>query len=89
MNFVVAFFCTFILCWITVPTFLFFLGAINFYTTVMEGRCKVYILFGRVVGVITEPGLHLLWLYHPDRHINPVGRSGRRQHGSRDRRRGN
>ena len=38
------------------------LGAINFYTTVTEGRCKVYILFGRVVGVITEPGLHLLWL---------------------------
>ena len=62
MNFVVAFFCTFILCWITIPALLFILGAINFYTTVMEGRCKVYILFGRVVGVITEPGLHLLWL---------------------------
>jgi regulator of protease activity HflC (stomatin/prohibitin superfamily) len=62
MNFVVAFFCTFILCWITVPALLLILGLINFYTTVMEGRCKVYILFGRVVGVITEPGLHLLWL---------------------------
>ena len=62
MNFLVAFICTFILCWITIPTLLVVLGAINFYTTVMEGRCKVYILFGRVIGVITEPGLHLLWL---------------------------
>ena len=62
MNFLVAFICTFVLCWITIPTLLVVLGAINFYTTVMEGRCKVYILFGRVLGVITEPGLHLLWL---------------------------
>lgn len=62
MNFLVAFIFTFILCWITVPAVLVVLGAINFYTTVMEGRCKVYILFGRVIGVITEPGLHLLWL---------------------------
>jgi regulator of protease activity HflC (stomatin/prohibitin superfamily) len=62
MNFMIAFFCTFILCWITIPALLVILGAINFYTIVMEGRCKVYILFGRVVGVITEPGLHFLWL---------------------------
>ena len=62
MNFVVAFFCTFILCWITIPALLVVLGSINFYVIVMEGRCKVYILFGRVVGVISEPGLHLLWL---------------------------
>lgn len=62
MNFVTAFICTFILCWITIPALLVLLGLINFYTTVMEGRCKVYILFGRVIGVITEPGLHLLWL---------------------------
>src|SRR5215469_15104057 len=62
MNFLVAFIFTFILCWITIPAVLVVLGAINFYTTVMEGRCKVYILFGRVIGVIAEPGLHLLWL---------------------------
>jgi regulator of protease activity HflC (stomatin/prohibitin superfamily) len=41
---------------------LIFFKAINFYTTVMEGRAKVYILFGRVLGVVAEPGLHLLWL---------------------------
>src|ERR1700757_3053097 len=62
MNFLVAFIFTFILCWMTIPVVLVVLGAINFYTAVMEGRCKVYILFGRVIGVITEPGLHLLWL---------------------------
>jgi regulator of protease activity HflC (stomatin/prohibitin superfamily) len=62
MNFMIAFFCTFILCWITIPALLVILGAINFYTIVMEGRCKVYILFGRVVGVIAEPGLDFLWI---------------------------
>ena len=62
MNFIFAFVVTFVVCWITIPILLVFLGGINFYTTVMEGRAKVYILFGRVLGVVTEPGLHLLWL---------------------------
>jgi regulator of protease activity HflC (stomatin/prohibitin superfamily) len=62
MNFLIAFICTFILCWISVPLFLIALSAINFYTVIMEGRCKVYMLFGRVLGVIPEPGLHFLWL---------------------------
>ncbi len=62
MNFLYAMIGTFAVCWIAVPLLLVFLGAINFYTTVMEGSAKVYILFGRVLGVISEPGLHLLWL---------------------------
>jgi regulator of protease activity HflC (stomatin/prohibitin superfamily) len=62
MNFIYAFFTTFVLCWITIPILLVFLRGINFFTTVMEGRAKVYMLFGRVLGVIAEPGLHLLWL---------------------------
>ena len=62
MNFLFAFGVTFILCWVSVPILLVFLGAINFYTTVMEGRAKVYVLFGRVLGVVSEPGLHFLWL---------------------------
>ena len=62
MNFLFAFVSTFIVCWIAVPILLVFLAAINFYTTVMEGRAKVYVLFGRVLGVVSEPGLHLLWL---------------------------
>lgn len=63
MNFIVAFVFTFVFCWISVPLFLLALSAFNFYTVVMEGRCKVYMLFGRVLGVIPEPGLHLLWLH--------------------------
>jgi regulator of protease activity HflC (stomatin/prohibitin superfamily) len=62
MNFLFAFIGTFIACWIAGPILLVLLGAINFYTTVMEGRAKLYILFGRVLGVVSEPGLHLLWL---------------------------
>ena len=32
-----------------------------FYTTVEESTCQVYVLFGKVVETITEPGLHFLW----------------------------
>ena len=32
----------------------------GFYTIVEERQCKVYMLFGKVVAVIDEPGLHLL-----------------------------
>ncbi len=62
MNFLFTFVGTFIFCWVAIPILLVFLGAINFYTTVTEGRAKVYVLFGRVLGVVFEPGLHLLWL---------------------------
>jgi regulator of protease activity HflC (stomatin/prohibitin superfamily) len=62
MNFLFALVGTFVLCWITIPILLAFLAAISFYTTVMEGRAKVYVLFGRVLGVVSEPGLHFLWL---------------------------
>jgi regulator of protease activity HflC (stomatin/prohibitin superfamily) len=62
MTFLYAFTGTFIVCWIALPVLLVLLGALNFYTTVMEGRAKVYILFGRVLGVVSEPGLHFLWL---------------------------
>jgi regulator of protease activity HflC (stomatin/prohibitin superfamily) len=61
MNLLFAFVGTFVLCWVAIPILLVFLGAINFYTTVMEGRAKVYVLFGRVLGVVSEPGLHFLW----------------------------
>jgi regulator of protease activity HflC (stomatin/prohibitin superfamily) len=30
------------------------------YTTVQERQCKVYVLFGKVLGVLDEPGLHIL-----------------------------
>ncbi|HLJ46951.1 MAG TPA: SPFH domain-containing protein [Bryobacteraceae bacterium] len=30
------------------------------YTTVQERTCRVYVLFGKVVGILTEPGFHFL-----------------------------
>jgi regulator of protease activity HflC (stomatin/prohibitin superfamily) len=34
----------------------------GFYAVVEEGTSHVYVLFGKVVNVLTEPGLHLLWI---------------------------
>jgi regulator of protease activity HflC (stomatin/prohibitin superfamily) len=34
----------------------------GFYDIVEEGKSHVYVLFGRVMGVLTEPGLYFLWL---------------------------
>ena len=62
MNFATASVIAFVLSWVTIPILLVFLSSINFYTTVMEGRAKVYLLFGRVLGIVAEPGLHFLWL---------------------------
>ena len=35
---------------------------LGLYTIVQERQCRVYVLFGKVVLVLDEPGLHLLWL---------------------------
>jgi regulator of protease activity HflC (stomatin/prohibitin superfamily) len=34
--------------------------AIGLFTTVRERQCKVYVLFGKVIGQLDEPGLHFL-----------------------------
>ena len=34
----------------------------GFFTTIREREAKVYVLFGDIVGVVSEPGLHFLWL---------------------------
>src|SRR5271154_7519828 len=60
MGFIIAFFATLVGCTILVPTFLAFTRLFGFYTVVTEGSCKVYMLFGKVVGVLNEPGLHFL-----------------------------
>lgn len=46
--------------WFVMPISLWFLRHLGFYTTVDEGTCQVYILFGRVVGILREPGLVFL-----------------------------
>ena len=43
-----------------VPLLLAVLQMFGLYTVVEEGRCHVYVLFGRVVATIREPGLHIL-----------------------------
>ncbi len=42
------------------PILLGLMRLFGFYTTVQERTCKVYVLFGQVIGILTEPGLHFL-----------------------------
>ncbi|MGE5646925.1 MAG: SPFH domain-containing protein [Acidobacteriota bacterium] len=42
------------------PVLLGLMRACGIYATVEERRCRVYVLFGRVIGVLDEPGLHIL-----------------------------
>ncbi len=51
---------SFIAMWIIVPIMFFFLRLIGLYTIVQEGTCQVFVLFGKVIGILNEPGLH--WL---------------------------
>jgi regulator of protease activity HflC (stomatin/prohibitin superfamily) len=59
-DFLIGFVGTFIFCLIALPTFLGLLRLFGLYAIVQESTCHVYILFGNVVGVLTEPGLYLL-----------------------------
>lgn len=52
---------TFVACFIIVPILGALVRAFGVYTIVNEGTCHVYVLFGKVVKVLNEPGLHLLW----------------------------
>jgi len=45
---------------ILAPLFFGVVRQLGFYTIVEERQCKVYMLFGKVVAVIDQPGLHLL-----------------------------
>ena len=51
---------TFLAMWFIMPIFLFLLRQLGLYTIVQEGTCQVFILFGKVVGILREPGLHIL-----------------------------
>lgn len=45
---------------IGVPIFLAIVRGLGLYAIVYERTCRVYILFGKVIGILDEPGLHLL-----------------------------
>jgi regulator of protease activity HflC (stomatin/prohibitin superfamily) len=52
---------TFFGLFILVPVLLGLGQLFGFYTILNERQCKVYVLFGKVVGQLDEPGLHLLF----------------------------
>jgi len=52
---------TFFACLIGVPLLLVLAGIAGLYDIVKERRCHVYVLFGSVIGTISEPGLHFLF----------------------------
>jgi regulator of protease activity HflC (stomatin/prohibitin superfamily) len=60
IQFIIGAVISFIGMWFVLPIFLFFLRQFGFYTIVQEGTCQVFVLFGKVIGIITEPGLHIL-----------------------------
>ena len=60
MNVVVIAIITFLLLFIGMPVLLGFARIFGLYTTVDERSCRVYVLFGKVIGVLNEPGLHIL-----------------------------
>lgn len=51
---------TFFAMWFIMPLFMFFIRLLGFYTIVNEGTSQVFILFGKVIGILTEPGIHIL-----------------------------
>ncbi len=46
---------------IGVPIALGVVRALGVYAVVPERRCHVYVLFGRVIGILDEPGFYFLW----------------------------
>ena len=60
MSFLIAAGVTFLFLFIGVPVLLAFAQMFGIYTVVDERRCHVYVLFGKVVAILDEPGLHFL-----------------------------
>lgn len=61
-GFVVAAIIAFVVCLIGEPLAQWLMRFFGVYAVVEEGTCHVYVLFGRVMGVLHEPGLYFLWL---------------------------
>jgi regulator of protease activity HflC (stomatin/prohibitin superfamily) len=61
-EFLGAFCIAFVGLFIAAPIFFGLVRAFGVYTVVEEGRCHVYVLFGKVLAVLDEPGIYFLWL---------------------------
>lgn len=59
-GFLIGFLLAFVGGFIIVPLVLWFARLFGLYAIVYEGTCHVYVLFGKVVAVLTEPGLYFL-----------------------------
>ena len=60
METITAALITFLMLLIGVPVFLTFARIFGLYAIVDERTCRVYVLFGKVVAALDEPGLHIL-----------------------------
>ena len=60
LQMIVAAGITFIAMWFLMPLILLFVRLLGFYTIVNEGTSQVFILFGKVIGILKEPGIHIL-----------------------------
>jgi regulator of protease activity HflC (stomatin/prohibitin superfamily) len=60
-QFFIAAAATFVFCLIAMPICLGMARLVGLYAIVNERRCRVYVLFGKVVDIIEEPGLYFLW----------------------------
>ncbi len=60
MTFFTAAVATFLAMFIIAPLFFFFVRTLGLYAVVEERTCRVYMLFGKVRAILSEPGLHIL-----------------------------
>jgi regulator of protease activity HflC (stomatin/prohibitin superfamily) len=60
MFFLSAAVITFLVAFIVEPIFLFVVRTFGIYAIVEERTCRVYVLFGKVIGTLSVPGLHIL-----------------------------
>jgi regulator of protease activity HflC (stomatin/prohibitin superfamily) len=60
MTFLIAAVVTYVVTFIIVPILFGLARLFGLYAIVGERECKVYVLFGKVIGVIDEPGLQIL-----------------------------
>jgi regulator of protease activity HflC (stomatin/prohibitin superfamily) len=61
LDFFAAAGATFVGLFLLGPIVAFVARRFGVYTIVHERQCKVYVLFGKVIAVLQEPGLHVLW----------------------------
>jgi regulator of protease activity HflC (stomatin/prohibitin superfamily) len=63
MNFLIAAGITFMGLFVVVPIIFGLMRAFGFYAIVEEGTTHVYVLFGKVLAILENPGIYLLWIH--------------------------